>query len=154
MKGRTVSNNHPLSLIQNSKSYLPTPFLWGLYFPLKPYLSEIATHLPFIFVNLLSSSHPIMLHFSTDLVYLVGLLFIILPIFWGVGLTLKEGISQLKRLHSIPCSQCAFFTGDYRLKCTVHPITALSEEAIGCCDYEPRSKPMCPYAQSWTRLHK
>lgn len=37
----------------------------------------------------------------------------------------------------MPCSRCAFFTGSYHLKCTVHPCKALSEEAIGCLDYEP-----------------
>ncbi len=49
----------------------------------------------------------------------------------------RDGITRLKRLHQVPCSHCAFFTGDYRLKCTVHPSKALSEEAIGCLDYEP-----------------
>ena len=53
--------------------------------------------------------------------------------------TCKEGITRLKRLHQIPCSSCQYFTGDYRLKCTVHPIKALSEDAIDCLDYESRS---------------
>lgn len=55
---------------------------------------------------------------------------------WAIG---KEGITRLKRLHQIPCSRCQFFTGDYRLKCTVYPIKALSEDAIDCLDYEPQS---------------
>lgn len=53
-------------------------------------------------------------------------------------LAVRDGIARLRRLHQIPCSRCAFFTGDYRLKCTVHPLTALSEEAIGCRDFEQR----------------
>ena len=52
-----------------------------------------------------------------------------------------QGVAKLKRLHQIPCSNCAFFTGDYRLKCPVHPHEALSEEAIGCFDYESISTP-------------
>ena len=48
---------------------------------------------------------------------------------------LKQAISHLKRLHQIPCNKCAYFTGDYRLKCTVNPIDAMSENAIGCRDF-------------------
>jgi hypothetical protein len=56
---------------------------------------------------------------------------------WSLWKAGREGVSQLKRLHQIPCSNCVFFTGDYRLKCTVHPSKALSEEAINCLDFEP-----------------
>ena len=50
--------------------------------------------------------------------------------------TCKEGWAHLNRLHQIPCHQCAFFTGNYHLKCTVYPSKALNEEAIDCLDYE------------------
>ncbi len=55
---------------------------------------------------------------------------------WSVQLAFREGMLNLKRLHSIPCSRCAYFTGDYRLKCTVHPKLALTEEALECRDFE------------------
>ncbi len=48
----------------------------------------------------------------------------------------KKNLIQLQRLHQIPCSNCLFFTGEYNLKCAVHPCKALSEEAIGCADYQ------------------
>ncbi|WP_199464382.1 hypothetical protein [Acaryochloris thomasi] len=48
--------------------------------------------------------------------------------------TLIQGITHLKRLHSIPCHRCAYFTGHYQLKCTVHPCEALTEQAINCPD--------------------
>ncbi len=51
-------------------------------------------------------------------------------------LTLNRGTKHLKKLHDIPCSGCDFFTNDYRLKCTIHPYKACSEEAIGCIDFE------------------
>ncbi|MGI0493825.1 hypothetical protein ACN4EG_18740 [Alkalinema pantanalense CENA528] len=62
---------------------------------------------------------------------------------WGlVGLlvvsltrNLRQGYKAVKRLHQIPCSTCQYFTGDYNLKCTIHPVIALSESAIGCRDY-------------------
>ncbi|WP_084227260.1 hypothetical protein [Nostoc sp. KVJ20] len=56
--------------------------------------------------------------------------------FW---LTLKKGIIHLKTLHEIPCSGCEYFTNDYRLKCTVHPTKACSEQAIACIDFEPKT---------------
>lgn len=54
--------------------------------------------------------------------------------------TAKEAITHVKRLHKIPCSNCLYFTGEYRLKCTVHPYMALSEEAIDCRDFEACSR--------------
>ncbi|NEQ95240.1 MAG: hypothetical protein F6K30_00640 [Cyanothece sp. SIO2G6] len=55
--------------------------------------------------------------------------------FWT---TIQKGVQYISRLHQVPCSQCTYFTGDYRLKCPVHPIEALTEEAIACRDYECR----------------
>ncbi len=54
--------------------------------------------------------------------------------FWN---TVQEGIRHLQRLHQIPCDRCQYFTGEYLLKCTVHPCKALSEAAIECLDFEP-----------------
>jgi len=48
---------------------------------------------------------------------------------------IKKAIEHLQRLHQIPCDKCAYFTGDYRLKCTVNPVAAMSENAIGCRDF-------------------
>lgn len=59
---------------------------------------------------------------------------------WSIWLATQDGMARLKRLHQIPCSGCAYFTGDYRLKCTVHPCKALTEEALECLDYEPSKK--------------
>lgn len=46
------------------------------------------------------------------------------------------GINHVQKLHQVPCSKCAYFTGDYRLKCPVNPMTALSEDAINCRDFQ------------------
>ncbi|OLP19412.1 hypothetical protein BST81_05770 [Leptolyngbya sp. 'hensonii'] len=58
---------------------------------------------------------------------------------WSLVAATKNGIAQARKLHQIPCAHCQFFTRDYRLKCTVHPTTALSEAAIGCLDYQPET---------------
>jgi hypothetical protein len=51
--------------------------------------------------------------------------------------TMQQGFNHLRKLHQVPCDRCAFHTGSYLLKCTVHPSKAFSEDAIGCMDYEP-----------------
>jgi hypothetical protein len=52
-----------------------------------------------------------------------------------LAITARDGIRYVKRMHQIPCPNCQFFTGDYQLKCALHPTFALSEAAIGCCDF-------------------
>jgi hypothetical protein len=74
--------------------------------------------------------HPVRLLYSITALGLTAIFV------WSLQRAFREGIIHLKRLHSIPCSRCAYFTGDYRLKCTVHPIIALTEEALECGDYE------------------
>ena len=48
----------------------------------------------------------------------------------------NRGIDRVTKLHQIPCSKCAYFTGDYRLKCPINPMIALSEDAIDCRDFQ------------------
>ena len=73
-------------------------------------------------------------------------------IIWRTAKTVKQGINHVQRLHKIPCSNCAYFTGDYRLKCTIHPCIALSEEAIDCRDFEVCSSQNCNFAQINKRI--
>jgi hypothetical protein len=55
---------------------------------------------------------------------------------WSLYRMVRETLQTTHRMHQIPCSRCRYFTQDYYLKCTVHPHKALSEDAIGCRDYE------------------
>ncbi|MCX5965414.1 MAG: hypothetical protein NT070_20485 [Cyanobacteria bacterium] len=55
---------------------------------------------------------------------------------YSLGNTSVEGWKQLRRMHQVPCSRCLYFTGDYNLKCSVRPCDALTEQAIGCRDFE------------------
>ncbi len=56
--------------------------------------------------------------------------------FCSILISMNKGIKHVKKLHQVPCSGCAYFTNDYRLKCTVNPIMACTEDAIGCPDFE------------------
>ena len=67
---------------------------------------------------------------------------LIILVSWGTWSAVRDSVTSAKKMHQIPCANCEFFTGDYHLKCTVHPATALSEDAIHCRDYEPTSQPL------------
>ncbi|MCC5660055.1 hypothetical protein LC608_24360 [Nostoc sp. XA010] len=53
----------------------------------------------------------------------------------------RDSLTTAKQMHQIPCSGCQFFTDNYRLKCTVRPSIANTEEAIHCLDYQPKTNP-------------
>jgi hypothetical protein len=55
---------------------------------------------------------------------------------WSLWSAVRDTVARSQQMHRIPCSTCQFFTRDYHLKCTVHPSRALTEEAIGCGDFE------------------
>lgn len=59
---------------------------------------------------------------------------------WSVWTAIRDGVANARRMHQIPCANCQFFTGDYHLKCTVHPTIALTEEAIDCLDHQPAAE--------------
>lgn len=55
---------------------------------------------------------------------------------WSLVSPLIAAMASAKQMHRIPCTKCRFFTNDYRLKCTVKPQTANTEDAIDCRDYQ------------------
>jgi hypothetical protein len=65
----------------------------------------------------------------------------IILVAWSLWSAARDGVKTAKQMHQIPCSGCQFFTADYRLKCTVHPSVANTEEAIDCIDYQPKTNP-------------
>lgn len=57
-------------------------------------------------------------------------------VLWSFWTMTRDGLVTVKRLHRIPCANCQYFTGNYQLKCAVHPDVALTEGAIDCMDYQ------------------
>jgi hypothetical protein len=55
---------------------------------------------------------------------------------WAFFRQLIMGWISVKQLHQIPCHNCQYFTGSWRLKCPVNPILACSLAAVGCRDYQ------------------
>jgi hypothetical protein len=55
---------------------------------------------------------------------------------WSLWTATRDTISRSRQMHQIPCAGCQFFTSDYHLKCTVHPSTAMTEDAIDCPDFD------------------
>ena len=66
----------------------------------------------------------------------IAIWLVLLFFFTALFLAIAEAWVLLRKVHRIPCSRCVFCTGDYRLKCAVHPMRAFSEEAIDCRDFE------------------
>ena len=58
---------------------------------------------------------------------------------WKILQGANQGINYLKKLHQIPCANCVYFTGDHRLKCTVEPVKAMTENALACKDFASKS---------------
>jgi hypothetical protein len=88
-----------------------------------------------LFFSLLAALIRAIQPFLTPICFVVAWS-IVLIVVWGLFSATREGVKQVKHLHQIPCANCQFFTNSYYLKCPVHPSRALSEEAIGCRDFE------------------
>ena len=58
---------------------------------------------------------------------------------WSLISPLLAAVARAKQMHRVPCTNCRFFTNDYRLKCPVKPQIANTEEAIDCRDYQQAS---------------
>ena len=61
---------------------------------------------------------------------------LIILIFLNIWTAAKDTVKTAKTMHQIPCHNCQFFTNNYRLKCTINPYIAHTEEAINCKDYQ------------------
>ena len=57
---------------------------------------------------------------------------------WSLAGLVMDTVARARKMHQIPCTKCRFFTGDYRLKCTVNPSIANTEEAINCPDCQKK----------------
>lgn len=55
---------------------------------------------------------------------------------WNIWAAARDSVRRAKKMHQIPCAHCEYFSGNYLLKCPIHPKEALSESAIGCRDFE------------------
>lgn len=95
--------------------------------------------------NILTSLHELH-NFTNDMMTILsrGILAVLgwgmlLGMLWQILGALRSAIAISTRMHQIPCPRCRFFTGDYRLKCTVSPYIASTSTAIGCRDFHPEA---------------
>ena len=54
---------------------------------------------------------------------------------WGLWAAVRDSVRRAQQMHRIPCADCQYFSGNYLLKCPLHPKEALSEAAIDCRDF-------------------
>lgn len=90
-----------------------------------------------VLLNLISLIQPLVVPICFFAAW--GLVFLVI---WSLWTAARDGVSTAKQMHQIPCAGCQYFTANYRLKCTVHPSIANTENAIDCMDYQPKTNPM------------
>ncbi|MGK7927198.1 MAG: hypothetical protein AB4290_18465 [Spirulina sp.] len=56
----------------------------------------------------------------------------------GIFSAVRDAIARSRKMHAIPCTNCRFFINDHRLKCTIQPFIANTEEAIQCRDFKAK----------------
>ncbi|MEH1923895.1 hypothetical protein [Nostoc sp.] len=52
----------------------------------------------------------------------------------------QQYLFSLKLSHKAKCLHCQYFSHNSYLKCTVHPSTVLTDQAINCLDYSPHNQ--------------
>lgn len=57
----------------------------------------------------------------------------------GIVAMVRQGVANVRKMHRIPCANCRYATDSYRLKCSVRPVEAFSEQAISCQDFAPNN---------------
>jgi hypothetical protein len=67
---------------------------------------------------------------------------LIILVVWSLWNTARDTVNTAKQMHQIPCANCQYFTDNHRLKCTVNPSLANTEEAIYCLDYQGKTNSM------------
>lgn len=75
------------------------------------------------------------LDFTIHSIYFLAAWALIGLVLQSLYLAIHDAIVTIRTLCQIPCANCQFFTGNYYLKCTVHPTYALTERAINCRDF-------------------
>lgn len=92
--------------------------------------------------RLLQLVHVIVLHLMTWLqpylgpICLVVAWSVVVLGLWQMFAATRDSVQQAQTMHRIPCAGCSFFTNQAVLKCALHPTQAMSEDAIGCLDFE------------------
>lgn len=83
-------------------------------------------------------------HFTSDIGFLVSVSFVII---WAITASIYVFLPKQEQEHSFrhrpthkaPCQYCRYFSYNPYLKCTIHPSTVLTEQAVDCLDYSPNT---------------
>lgn len=92
----------------------------------------------FLLFNLLNSLLTPLKPLLIPLCFVTAWGFVLMLIWTLVGAA-YSAVKRGQTMHKIPCPNCQFFTNDHRLKCTIQPMIANTEQAISCQDYSSKS---------------
>jgi hypothetical protein len=78
------------------------------------------------------------------------------PVSWGIVVSLvilstggliyacisnrKQHSFRVKLPSKVVCSRCRYFNDNHFLKCALHPVAVMTEQAVDCMDYCPKNK--------------
>ncbi|AUC60367.1 hypothetical protein AA637_03950 [Cyanobacterium sp. HL-69] len=67
--------------------------------------------------------------------YFVGAWLLLFLLVASILRGVRDAVKRSQAMHEIPCTNCQYFTNDYRLKCTIQPNIANTELAKDCPDF-------------------
>ena len=79
--------------------------------------------------------------------YLISIIVFVVAFLINLVKELNQHHSIQRRSRQFPCGKCCYFTGEPLLKCAVHPVEALTNEAMNCQDFEIRMSHSSSYGR-------
>jgi hypothetical protein len=67
----------------------------------------------------------------------LGLIYIVRSSFFADRSKRRQHNIGFKSCHRLPCNHCRYFSHNPYLKCSLHPTTVSTKQAIDCRDYAP-----------------
>jgi hypothetical protein len=62
----------------------------------------------------------------------------------------KQNSFRVNLPDKIACSDCKYFNSNHFLKCALHPVTVLTEQAVDCIDYDQKVE--IKQVKAWRRV--
>ncbi len=86
-------------------------------------------------VNGLDAPLPLAPPVAWEIIASLGIFLTIGVLINACILNRKQHSSRVRLPLTITCSRCQYFNNNYYLKCALHPVTVMTEQAVNCKDY-------------------
>jgi hypothetical protein len=86
-------------------------------------------------VNGLDTAPPLPPPVAWGTIVSMGIFLTIAMLIYARSPKRKQNSSKVRLPLTITCSRCRYFNDNHYLKCALHPVTVMTEEAVECKDY-------------------